>query len=141
MTPLEGLQATLAGEHAAIYVYGVLGGRVSASAAPATAAAVTAAYTTHRARRDQLQAMIRQLGAVPVAAAVAYDLTGPAMTTAQIAATASGVESRSAEVYAQAVESTAGTQRQWAIDALSDSAVRALGFGAEPEAFPGLAEL
>ena len=29
MTPLEALQPTLAGEHAAVYVYGVLGGRVS----------------------------------------------------------------------------------------------------------------
>lgn len=32
---LESLQATLAAEHAAIYVYGALGGRVSATGSPA----------------------------------------------------------------------------------------------------------
>ena len=33
MTPLQAMQRTLAGEHAAVYVYGVVGGRVSASPA------------------------------------------------------------------------------------------------------------
>ena len=32
MTPLEALQQTLAGEHAAVYVYRALAGRVSSSA-------------------------------------------------------------------------------------------------------------
>lgn len=141
MTPLEALQAALAGEHAAVFVYGVLGGRTSESEAPTTAAAVRSAYDVHRARRDQLQAMVRELGAEPVAAAVAYDLTGPADTTSQIEAEALGIEERAAAVYAQAVGSTEGAPRQWAIAALTDAAVRALGFGGEPERFPGLPEL
>jgi hypothetical protein len=141
MTPLQALQAALAGEHAAIYVYAVLGGRVSASPSPTTAAAVTSAYTTHRARRDQLHQMVRMLGGEPVAPAVAYDLTGPVVTTKQIAREARGIETRCAEVYAQAVSSTVGVNRQWAIDALTDAAVRVLSFGGQPEAFPGLAEL
>ena len=141
MTPLDALQAALAGEHAAIYVYGVLGGRVSVSEAPTITAAVTSAYTTHRARRDQLQLMLRRLGGEPVAAAVAYELEGRADTTQQIAGEARGIETRCAEVYAQAVGSTVGVQRQWAIDAHTDAAVRLLGFGGEPDAFPGLAEL
>ena len=141
MTPLESLQAALAGEHASLYVYGVLGGRVSASEAPATAAAVRSAYDMHRARRDQLHTMVRELGGEPVASAVAYDLSGPAGTTAQVEREARGIESRSATVYAQAVAGTAGAQRQWAIDALTDAAVRGLSFGGEPEAYPGLTEL
>jgi hypothetical protein len=141
MTPLEAVQAALAGEHAAIYVYGVLGGRVSVTHAPRTAAAVTAAYTTHRARRDQLQQMVRTLGGEPVAAAVAYDLDGPVDTTDQIIREARGIETRCSAVYAQTVGSTVGVQRQWAIDAHTDAAVRLLGFDGTPEAFPGLPEL
>lgn len=140
MTPLEALQAALAGEHAAIYVYAVLGGRISTSDSPRQAAAIGSAYTTHRARRDQLQLLVRGIGGEPVAPAVAYD-HGPADSTVQILQEALGLESRCAEVYAQAVASTVGPQRQWAIDALSDAAVRQLSFGGAAEAFPGVAEL
>jgi hypothetical protein len=141
VTPLEALQAALAGEHAAVHVYGVLGGRVSVSEAPRTAVAVRSAYDIHRARRDQLHTLVSELGGEPVAPAVAYELTGPADTTAQIEREARGIESRSAAVYAQAVASTVGAPRQWAITALCDAAVRTLGFGGEPEAYPGLPEL
>ncbi len=74
-------------------------------------------------------------------AEVAYDLAGPALTPPQIRTEARGIEDRCAEVYAQAVGSTVGAQRRWAVDALTDAAVRLLGFGGRPEAFPGLAEL
>ena len=141
MTPVDALQAALSGEHAALHVYGVLGGRVSVSSAPATAAAIGSAYAMHRARRDQLRGMVQALGGDPVAAEVAYELSGPADTTAQITREARGIEERCAEVYAQAVGATVRAQRQWAIDALADAAVRFLTFDGEPRAFPGLPEL
>jgi hypothetical protein len=141
VTPLDSLQAALAGEHAAIHVYAVLGGRVSVSAAPSTAAAIGSAYAMHRARRDQLRTMVQELGGEPVAAEVSYELTGPADTTPQIVREARGIEERCAEVYAQAVGATVRAQRQWAIDALTDAAVRSLTFGGEPQAVPGLPEL
>jgi hypothetical protein len=141
MKPLQALQTTLAGEHAAVYVYGVLGGRVSVSADPGLAALVASAYTTHRGRRDQLIAMVRAAGAEPVAAEVAYELPNPARTSGQLRTAAEDTERRCAAVYADMVGSTSRAQRQWAIDALSDSAVRALGFGAAPEPFPGVPEL
>ncbi|HET7689906.1 MAG TPA: ferritin-like domain-containing protein [Nocardioidaceae bacterium] len=141
MTPVEALQAALAGEHAALHVYGVLGGRVSVSAAPATAAAISSAYAMHRARRDQLRTMVQQLGGDPVAADVSYELAGPSDTTPQIVREARGIEERCAEVYAQAVGATVRAQRQWAIDALVDAAVRSLTFDGEPATFPGLPEL
>jgi hypothetical protein len=141
MTPLEALQTSLAGEHAAIYVYAVVGGRVSDSHSPTAALAVTAAYTTHRARRDQLHEMVRSLGGDPVAPEVAYDLDGPVDSVTQILAQARAIETRCAEVYGQAVASTAGVNRQWAIDALTDAGVRVLSFGGRPQAFPGLPEL
>ena len=81
MTPLEALQQTLAGEHAAVYVYGALGGRVSASAQPdAGRRGSRAAYTTHRGRRDQLTAMVRAAEGDPVAADVSYELPNPSRT-------------------------------------------------------------
>ena len=141
MTPLEALQATLAGEHAAIYVYGVIGGRLSASAEPVLASRVQACYVTHRSRRDQLISMVRAAGAEPVAAYVSYQLPTPAGTTRELAAAARRTEQRCARVYADMVGSTSRANRQFAIDALTDAAVRQLGFGGPAQSFPGIAEL
>ena len=141
MKPLEAVQATLAGEHAAVFVYGVIGGRVSVSADPDLATQVASAYTTHRGRRDQLLAMVREADAEPVAAEVSYQLPNPARTSGQLLTAAAETERRCAAVYADMVGSTSRAQRQWAIDALTDSAVRVLGFGASPEPFPGVPEL
>jgi hypothetical protein len=141
MTPQAALQQTLAGEHAAVYVYGVLGGRVSASAQASLATRLSSAYVVHRGRRDQLVAMVRAGGADPVASEVSYELPNPSRTPAQLAAAALVVERRCAAVYAAMVGSTARANRQWAIDALADSAVRQLTFGGAPEPFPGVGEL
>jgi Domain of unknown function (DUF4439) len=141
MTPEEALQTTLAGEHAAVYVYGVLGGRVSASARPELAAGLRTAYDLHRARRDQVIAMLRAIDATPVGSEVSYEVPTPARTAPQCRRAAAELEERCAEVYAAAVGSTARANRQWAIDALTDAAVRGLTFGAEPAAFPGVPEL
>jgi len=141
MTPEEALQTTLAGEHAAVYVYGVLGGRVSASAEPQLAADLRAAYDVHRGRRDQVVAMVRAAGATPVEAEVSYEVPTPAERPAQCRRAAAEIEARCAEVYASAVGSTARANRQWAIDALTDAAVRGLSFGMDSAPFPGVPEL
>lgn len=141
MTPLEALQRTLAGEHAAVYVYGVLGGRVSSSEDPGLASRLVSAYTTHRGRRDQLTAMIRAAHGKPVAAEVSYELPNAARTAGQLEAAALVTERRCAEVYAAAVGSTARGDRRWAIRALTDTALRQLTFGGRPEPFPGVRKL
>lgn len=141
MTPLEALQSTLAGEHAAIYVYGVLGGRISASAEPALSSGVRAAHDVHRVRRDQLTAMVRAAGQDPVAAAVGYELPNRADTVRRCRRAAALLEERSAANYAAMVGSTARANRQWAIEALTDAAVRGLAFGLDPAPWPGAAEL
>ena len=141
MTPLEALQATLAGEHAAVYVYGVLGGRVSSSEHPDLMSRLTSAYTTHRRRRDQLTERVQGAGGEPVAAEISYELPNRAGTTAQLEAAALATERRCAEVYAQAVGATSRRDRRWAVEALVDTAVRQLGFGGRPEDFPGVSEL
>jgi hypothetical protein len=141
VTPLEALQATLAAEHAAVYVYGVVGGRISRSAQPDLATRVDHAYVTHRGRRDQLTVMIRTAGATPVGGAVSYRLPTPCRTPDQLRRAALVTERRCAGVYADLTGSTSRAQRQWAIDALADAAVRELGFGGSEEAFPGAPEL
>lgn len=141
MTPLDSLQATLAGEHAAVYLYGLLGGRTSYSAEPALWEALRQAFSAHRTRRDQVEQMVRRRGAEPVAAEVAYVAPSPARTPGQVRAAAREVEARCAAVYSDQVGSTTRGERAWALDALADSAVRVLGFGAEAENYPGLPEL
>ena len=141
MTAVEALQQTLAGEHAAVYVFRALAGRVSASAQPTLAGRLATAYTTHRARRDQLTAMVRAAGGDPVAAAVSYELPNPSQTTAQLTDGALVTEQRCAQVYAAMVANTSRANRQWALDAMTDAAVRQLSFGGHPEPFPGVPEL
>src|SRR3954447_23696621 len=141
MTPIEAMQTTLAGEHAAVYVYGVVGGRTAAAQQPEQAARVAQAYTVPRSRRDQLTAMVRRAGGRPVASEVSYELGNAARTGAQLMAIARQVETRSAEVYAQLVANTSGATRQRAVDALVDAAVRGLGLGRTPQAFPGAPRL
>ncbi len=141
MTPVEALQTALAGEHAAVYVLGVVGGRLSASAQPGLAGLVEQAYVTHRGRRDQLVSMVRAAGAQPVAGDVSYRLPNPCRTVAQLRDAALATEHGCCQVYAAMVGATSRANRQWAIDALADSAVRELGFGGRAESFPGAPEL
>jgi hypothetical protein len=141
MTPLQALQRTLAAEHAAVYLYGVLGGRVSQSREAALAEVLRTSYTVHRGRRDQLTAMVRDHGAEPVASEVSYRLPGPATTPAQLRAAARVVEQRCAAVYADMVGSTSREDRRWAVAVLADTAVRVLEVGGRAEPYPGLPEL
>ncbi|NUR09485.1 MAG: ferritin-like domain-containing protein [Nocardioidaceae bacterium] len=141
MTPLQALQRTLAGEHAAVYVYGVLGGRVSLSREPELAGLLSTAYVVHRGRRDQLTAMVRAKGGDPVAAEVSYELPNAATTQAQLRSAALVTERRCSATYADMAGSTSRADRRWAVDALTDTAVRELGFGGRPDAYPGVAEL
>ena len=138
MRPLAALQATLAGEHAAVWVYGVLGAQASRSRDPQLSTALSDAWALHRRRRDELTVMITGLDATPVASHAAYDLPRPARTPDQLRAQALRLEQRLADVYGQLVESTTHAERRWAIGALDDCAVRQLGFGGVPTDLPGM---
>jgi hypothetical protein len=137
MTPVEAQQATLAGEHAAVYLFGVLGAQASQSRQPALYARLLDAFRVHRKRRDQLTVVIAASGADPVAAEVSYDLPASMETAPELNDAALQVERRIARTYGQLVESTAGAERRWALVALDDSAVRQLEFRGTPEMFPG----
>jgi hypothetical protein len=138
MSPLEGLQTALAAEHAALYVYGALGARTSASATPSLYAEISLSYDTHRARRDQLTVLVRDQGGEPVPAEAAYELPARLDTPAGVTAAALEVERRCEATYAWLVEQTAGRDRRFAVSALTNAAVRTLAFRGSPEIFPGM---
>lgn len=141
MSTLDALQATLTGEHAALYLYGALGGRTSQSGALALYAALREGYDVHRAQRDRLTRVVRDLGTEPVAAAVAYDLPDPLRSDIDVQRAALALERRCAAAYSSLVARSVGEQRRWAVTALTSSAVRQLTVGGEAEAFPGIDEL
>ncbi|MGW3512563.1 ferritin-like domain-containing protein [Streptomyces sp. NPDC000994] len=133
---LEALQAALAAEHAAVYGYGVVGGRIGES----RRAEARSAYDAHRARRDALVREVRDLGGQPVAAAAAYALPFPVPDSAAAVRFAAELEERVAGVYSDLVRAAAGGRRREAAGALREAAVRAVRWRGGSVAFPGLAE-
>jgi hypothetical protein len=136
-TGLDSLQDTLAGEHAAVYVFGVLAAQTSESAKPKLWADLDAAYAWHRAARDELVRRITAASGTPVAAAPSYELPNAAATTGQVVGAALLTERRVTDTYGTLVAETAGRLRRWAIRSLDESAVRQLRFRGRPEIFPG----
>ncbi|HEX7739123.1 MAG TPA: ferritin-like domain-containing protein [Marmoricola sp.] len=138
MSPVRALQEALAGEHAAVYLFGVLGGQVSRSEQAPLADLISTSYATHIARRDELNDLVSAHHHAPVAAAPAYRIPGDVGTTAGARALALRVEERCLALYGQTVESTTGTDRAWAITALRAGAVDVMSYGARPTDFPGM---
>lgn len=133
---LAAVQAALAAEHAAVYGYGVVGARLTGRQRDQARAALDA----HRARRDELERTARDLGGQPEAAAPAYALPFSVTDAAGAVRLAAVMEDRVAAVYADTVRELRGTLRAEAARALSDSAVRAVGWRGRSVAFPGLTE-
>lgn len=137
LTPLAALQATLAAEHAAVYSYGVIGARTSASTQATLYAAMLEGFRSHRKRRDQLTVLIAARDAEPIASEVDYEIVGPLTTAAELNNAALRVEHRIARTFGQLIESTAGAERRWALVALDQAAVRQVELRGTPEMFPG----
>ncbi|MEU0744523.1 ferritin-like domain-containing protein [Streptomyces sp. NPDC006134] len=133
---LDALQAALAAEHAAVYGYGVVGGRIGEE----RRAQARAAYDAHRARRDALVRQIRDRGGEPVAAAAGYALPFPVPDAEAAVRLAAELEDRVAGVYSDLVRAAPGGRRAAAADALREAAVRAVRWRGTSVAFPGLAE-
>ena len=133
---LAATQAALAAEHAAVYGYGLVGGRIGAE----DGTQAREAYEAHLAARDRLRTAVRKLGGTPVAAAAAYALpfeVGDARAARRFAAE---LETRLAGAYADLVAATEGEARVAAATALGEAAVRAARWSGTAIAFPGLAE-
>ncbi|MFC9945202.1 ferritin-like domain-containing protein [Streptomyces pratensis] len=133
---LRAAQAALAAEHAAVYGYGALGGRLDGG----RRSDATAAHDAHRARRDALTRTVRDLGGTPVAAHAAYALPFAVRDPATAMRLAAVLEDRIAGVYSDLVRAAGGPLRQDAAGALREAAVRAVRWRGTGVAFPGLAE-
>ncbi|MEU6991399.1 ferritin-like domain-containing protein [Streptomyces sp. NPDC046465] len=133
---LKALQAVLGAEHAAVYGYGVVGGRIGDK----RRAEARTAYDAHRARRDELQRAVRDLGGEPQAADAAYSLPFPVPDSAAAVRLATDLEDRVAGVYSDLVRAASGARRGSAAHALREAAVRAARWRGGSVAFPGLAE-
>jgi hypothetical protein len=138
MTALEALQRTLAAEHAALYVFGVLAGRAEVLGPSPLRASLSTAYDAHLARRTDLRAQVTAAGGDPVAAAPAYDLPRALTTPAQIASEALRVERACVATYAALVAATSGPDRAWAVAALAAGAISETTFGGAARPLPGL---
>jgi len=136
MSLVEALQDTLAGEHAAVYAYGVVGGVVASTGRFGQLA--LAAHGVHQRRRDGLEAWLRRLGEKPVPAEPGYALPAPVSTDGDAERLARRVEDRCAVLYAVLVAATAGRERRAAAGWLADAATRSLGWGAGATALPGV---
>jgi hypothetical protein len=138
MSPVQALQKSLAAEHAAVHLYGLLGAQTSQSRQPALSSRLTGAYEDHRTARDELTVLVSAKGVDPVAAKTDYELPGPITTARQVETVARTIEGRITLTYGELVANTSGSDRRWAIAALDASALREVGFGAAPSDFPGL---
>ncbi|AZM55868.1 DUF4439 domain-containing protein [Streptomyces sp. WAC 01529] len=133
---LKAVQAALGAEHAAVYGYGVVGGRVGEGRRDEA----RTAYDAHRARRDELQRAVRDLGGEPQPADAAYALPFPVPDATAAARLAAELEDRVAGVYSDLVRASSGSRRGSAAGALREAAVRAARWRGGSVAFPGLAE-
>ncbi|HYN97541.1 MAG TPA: ferritin-like domain-containing protein [Pilimelia sp.] len=133
---MNALSAALAGEHAAIFAYGPIGVRLDRAAA----AQARAAEKAHRDRRDAVLLQLATATASPPPPAPAYALPFAVTDRAGALRLAAEVEERTAALWRAALRETTGTQRQFALDALVDCAVRATRWrrvaGASPATVP-----
>lgn len=131
----EALQAALAGEHAAVYLFGVLGARADGVG---LVARLSAAYDAHAAARDVLAERVHALGATPVGPAAAYSLPSGLHGDHRLRSYAATVENRLVALYVQQAGEATGSDRRLLATSAGACAVRALGFGAAPSPTPGL---
>ena len=133
---VDALQDALAGEHAAVYAYGVIGGRLDYGTRYQELAARQ--HSDHRGRRDELTRLVADAGADPVGAEASYDLPVDVTSDADAQRLGQQIEDRCSVLYAGIVATATGGPRSFAVDALQASAVAGLEWGAPPVALPGV---
>ncbi|WP_020575623.1 ferritin-like domain-containing protein [Actinopolymorpha alba] len=134
---IETLQQALAGVHAAIWGYAVLGPRLR----NADRERGRQVYSGYRGLRDQLTSLIRARRTTPVAAEPAYALPFQVTSATTARRLAAHLEDGCAGVFADLVAGAATADvRVFAARLLNECAERRLQWGSDPVAFPGLAK-
>lgn len=116
------LQVALAGEYAASYAYGVIGGRLNT---PADQAKALAALDSHQDLRDELRARLLTSLAKPTSPAAAYQLPFTVHSPTQARALAVDVETKQAVLWDQVAAAGAGAEQQQAVAAAAACRKRA----------------
>ncbi|MFJ2083054.1 ferritin-like domain-containing protein [Micromonospora chokoriensis] len=117
----EALASALSAEYAAIYAYGRIGVRLTGAAREAAHQAEAA----HRRRRDTLVVQLTTAGGVVPPDRAGYALPFPVTDRASALRLAAEVEERTAAHWRAALASTTGPDRDQALAALVEYAVRA----------------
>lgn len=133
-TAVGALQTALSAEHAAVYGYGVIGAHLTGS----EQAAASRDWLAHQIARDDLEAMLRSLGARPVAAAPAYRLPAAVRTAHDAVTLAAALEDRTATAYLGLVAESPPAIRRFGALRLRATALRAAFWRGATVAFPGL---
>jgi Domain of unknown function (DUF4439) len=131
---VSALKTALIAEHAAVYGYGVVGAHLTG----AEQAAAARDWVAHQLARDDLEAMLRSLGAEPVPAAPAYQLPAAVLTAHDAVTLAVELEDRTATAYLGLVAVSAPAIRRFGALRLRATALRAAFWRGATVAFPGL---
>jgi len=132
--PVDALQGALASEHAAVWVYGIVGAFLSDT----LAGKLDEAATAHQARRDATERMLIDAGASPVPPEPGYLSPEPVTDAASALRLAVTAETDAAVAWRSVVERSAADPglRGPALDALTGAAVRATRWRATGNASP-----
>jgi hypothetical protein len=130
---LDALQAAVAGEHAAVWASGRAAGELAGRRRDAARRELDA----HRRARDELRRQVRALGAIPLEAAVAYVEPFPVQGSSGGRRLMAHVNTALSATYADVAAASEPAARREAVQRSSEAAVRAVEWGADPEAFPG----
>ncbi|HEX5347420.1 MAG TPA: ferritin-like domain-containing protein [Pseudonocardiaceae bacterium] len=132
--PVGALQGALGAEHAAVWVYGVVGAFVPDALSRRLAEAATA----HQARRDATQRILIDAGAAPVPPEPGYLTPEPVTDAASALRLAITAETDAAAAWRSVVERSPADAdlRGTALEALTDAAVRATRWRATVGATP-----
>ncbi|MEU4329598.1 ferritin-like domain-containing protein [Nonomuraea dietziae] len=134
MSDVEALGKALAAEHAAVYAYGLMGARTTGS----LRSKVAAAFDAHRARRDQLRALISSGGGRPVEPEAAYALPVVPGNAREAVRLAVHVEEGVTAAYLELSAAQGAATRKLAALAMQESVIRSYGFRPSVTAFPGM---
>jgi hypothetical protein len=132
MTTIGPLQAWLALEHEAVWLYPVIGARFDDLLDRATTS-----FEAHRDTRDGVLARVGRLGARPASTRLGYD-TGPSTTVDEARAAAQAVEAGIAAACLILAGEAEDDARTYAIRHLTRASLAELSWGAPARAFPGL---
>ncbi|MEN3537666.1 ferritin-like domain-containing protein [Microbispora sp. ZYX-F-249] len=129
------LGRVLSAEHAAVFAYGVIGGKTSG----ALLRRAMAGFDAHRARRDQLRALITQRGGTPAEPGPTYRLPFEVRKPADAVRLAVLVEQRMITAYLELAAEPDPALRRIAALTAQECATRAYGWQPKiGDPFPGM---